>query len=285
MACIQYLGESSCDLETDWYLNQPNSRFMNRKANLFILGILCILITSCIPKHKIEYLQYAPGKDAEYRLPDRPETQIKPNDELYIKVSSFDDVNYNFFNAESDYARTGFSNELSLSLISYTVNDSGYIHFPVLGLVDLNGLSLKLAQQRMEDILHEYFNQPSVIIKFAYKKVSILGEVNVPGNYTYTKDRINIFEALSMAGDCSVHSNIENVVLLRAEGNTIQKHIIDLSDDKLVFSKYYYLKADDILYIKPRSSKQWNVISTPISLILSSITAAVLVLDFSLNNP
>ncbi len=203
---------------------------------------------------------------------------IKPNDELLIKVSSFDDISFNYFNSQGNNNTFQASNELSINTISYLVDVDGYINFPITGKILLKGLSLDEATVKIQNILKPYFDQPNVMMKYAYKKVSILGEVNSPGYYTYTKDQITIFEALAMANDLTIHGNRKEVLLIRENtDNKISKYEIDLTKDKDVFGYSYYIQPGDVLYVKPRKSVKWSTISTPITLLFSTITTALLV--------
>ena len=244
------------------------------------LIILSILFSACIQQKNIEYLQDPVLDKNIYSILDPPTNIIKPNDVLYIKVSSFDDIAFNFFSEQEDYTRTSYNNELSLSLTGYQVNNDGSIYFPILGEIFVEGLTLEELTDTLTNELDSYFNQPTVVVKYAFKKIVVLGEVNQPGHYTYTKDLINIFEALGMAGDITIHGNKHEVMLLRNIDSKMVKTEIDLTDDDLVFREYYYLKPDDVLYIKPRRSITWNIISTPVSLIFSTITTALLILNF-----
>lgn len=248
---------------------------------LFILFIL----SSCIPQQNLDYLQDKVTGENKYPLQEEPVNVIKPNDELYINVTSFDDVSFNFFqDAGNNYARTGFSNELSVSLISYTVDENGDVFFPILGNVHLAGHTIDEARKMLMDLLADYLNQPVVILKFAYKKITVLGEVRAPGNYTYSKDKLSIFEALGMAGDMTVHGNRKEVYLLRPVADSITKYKLDLTDDNLVFSKYYYIQADDTIYVKTRSSQKWGIISVPITLAFTSISTILLIINYIQTN-
>ena len=93
---------------------------------------------------------------------------------------------------------------------------------------------------------------------------------------TYTKNHINILEALGLAGDLTPYGDIKSLYLIRTENDSVTKSVVDLSDDNLVFSKFYYLNPDDIIYVKPLRSRSWRIISTPISLILYAITTTLL---------
>ncbi len=250
------------------------------KSIFFVLSVLFIILNGCISQKKMEYLQDPVETSKTYSIPIVEENRIKPNDELYISVSSFDDPDFGFVGTGSEYQRTGYSNDLSVSLISYTVQTDGTIQFPVLGQIQLSGLTLEEARLMMEKSLKDYLDQPMVKIKFSIKKVTILGEVNMPGNYTYSKDHINILEALGIAGDMTVHGNRREVYLMRTNADKLIKYRVDLTQDELVFEKYFNIEPDDIIYVKPRNSRKWNVISIPISLVLSTITTSLLIINY-----
>lgn len=227
----------------------------------------------------MEYLQDPIAKEAIYSLQGISEHTIKPNDELYINVSSFDDVSFNYFGETGD-SKQGYGSELTLSLISYTVDKSGNIFFPILGNIYLQGLTLEEARAKLTTQLSDYFNQPTINIKFAFKKITIVGEVKNPGNHTYSKDDLNIFEALSLAGDMTPHGNRSEVYILRRDSTQVIKTLVDLTNDEVVFSSNYFVQADDVIYVKPRKSLKWDIVSTPISLFISTITASILILNY-----
>lgn len=252
---------------------------MLKKSIGFTIITFAVLLSSCIPQNKLEYLQTPIKDQSVYQTPPSAEIKIKPNDELLINVTSFDDVSFNYFEAQQRGGNTFGTNELSLSSISYVVDIDGNINFPIIGMISLKELSLYEAGDKLKKELLPYFNQPNVIIKFAYKKITVLGEVNYPGYHTYTKDQITIFEALGLARDMTVHGNRKEVILIRTENNQTSKTSVDLTKDDLVFSKNYFLQPNDIIYVKSRNSVKWGVISTPITLAFSTITTALLVLN------
>jgi len=251
-----------------------------RIKRLFPVVLFALLISSCISQKKLEYLHDPVETKKTYSLQTSKENNIKPNDELYITVTSIDDPVFNFLGGQTNNNQTGFNNDISVSLISYTVQMDGNIQFPILGKIKLAGITIDEARIKIEEQLQGYLNQPSVKIKFAFKKVTLVGEVNRPGNYSYAKDQISIFEALSIAGDVSVHGNREEVYLLRKTDNKMTKYRVDLTKDDLVFANYYHIQPDDVIYVKPRRSLKWNVISVPITLILSTITTSILIITY-----
>jgi len=220
------------------------------------------------------------GKNVIYSDVSKEIERIEPCDQLYIRVSSFDDVSYNFFSTQADNSQMNYGNEIAINLVSYTVNDSGSIYFPIIGDIYLMDLTIEEATEKMQKLLSEYFNQPTVLIKHVNKKITILGEVRNPGHYIYTKERLNIFEALSIAGDITIHGNKRQIILIRERDNKIFKNTVDLRNDKIIISPHFYLHSDDIIYVKSRSTALWSITASTYSLILSSITTFLLILRY-----
>lgn len=254
-----------------------NSIGIIRTLAIFSITILTI---SCIPTTRLKYLQSAPGDIHTYERGLADVYKIKPGNELYIRVSSFDDINYNFFSSQTSTNYMNYGTETSMALISYPVNDSGYIDFPILGHIYLKDLNLDQATAKMKNLLSEYFNQPTVLMRFVNKRITILGEVRNPGTYIFTKDHLNIMDAISLSGDITLHGNKYRVFLIRQEEGVITKTKIDMTRDNLLLSSAFYVRSDDILYVEPRSSVKWSTVSVPISLVLSSIATALLVYSF-----
>lgn len=260
-------------------MRKPNEM---KKFVKILIYIVILLVSSCIPQKRLEILQdKSQNQILKYNKAPVPELRIKPNDMLLIKVSSFDDVSFNYFENQDRSAGYSGGDEFNLASISYAVSDSGYIYYPIIGEFKVEGLTLNEASVILQKKLSAYFDQPNVIVKYAYNKITILGEVNNPGYFNYSKNSITIFDALGIAGGISVHGDVRDIVLIRTFNNETSKTKLNLTSDDIIASEYYYLKPDDILYVRPRNSVKWSTISTPISLVLSSITTTILVLTYS----
>jgi polysaccharide biosynthesis/export protein len=254
--------------------------FIRRLNNCLIFAMMVLALFSCISQKKLEYIQDPVLTENVYQMHKKEILRIKPNDELYIRVSSFDDVAHNFFGTQTQANNASFGTEISISLLSYAVSDSGFIYFPILGHIYVKDLTINELTSKLKDLLSEYFNQPSVLVSLVNKRITVIGSVVRPGTYTYVKEHLNIFEAISLAGDATVHGNLKSVYLMRAINDSIKKVKIDLTNDNIFVSENYYLHPDDIIYVKPRPSLKWSVISVPISLTFSTITTALLIINY-----
>ena len=89
--------------------------------------------------------------------------------------------------------------------------------------------------------------------------VSVLGEVNRPGTFQVSREKITILEALAQAGDLTIYGVRDRVKLIR-EDATGKKSIVtlNLNDANIINSPYYYLQQNDVIYVEPNKVKAQN---------------------------
>ena len=89
--------------------------------------------------------------------------------------------------------------------------------------------------------------------------ISVLGEVNRPGSYQVSREKINVLEALAQAGDLTIYGVRDNVKLIREDAKGKKRiYLINLNDANLLTSPYYYLQQNDIVYVEPNKVKARN---------------------------
>jgi len=178
---------------------------------------------------------------------DRSEKTIQPYDYLYIKIFSLDEKTNNVFN-ERSYS---IDNEL----LSYSVDAKGSISMPFIGSIDVKDLTINLAREKIEKSLAVYLNNVSVLVRFVSNKITLLGEVNRPGQHPFFDEKVTVFQALGFAGGTSGFGDLTNVTLIREKDNLIKYHYLDLTKKNIASSEFYYLLPNDILIINPINAK------------------------------
>jgi polysaccharide export outer membrane protein len=168
-------------------------------------------------------------------------------------------------------------NPMSASLLGYRVGLDGSIDYPFLGKIYVAGLSLQEIAQKVELAASKYIDQSGAIVKLLNDHVTVMGEVKTPGRYLMNSEEISILEAVSLSGDMTDFANRKTVRLIRKDGETPQMIIIDTTDEKIMFSPYFYLKPGDIIYVEPRRLKQWNLSAIPLGLATSLVSVSILV--------
>lgn len=253
---------------------------MNR---LFAAILLLFALASCVPQRKTVYVQSTNETKSglENWTGTKQRLKISPFDMLYVRVTSIDNPEYNFFNEENKI-NTSIT-DASLAVTSYTVDENGYILLPVIGKVKVSDYTLQEAAKVLQEHLKAVLSSPIVSIRFVNNSITVLGEVNNPGTYSYTSEQLNIFKAIGMAGDISEYGNRNEVILIRENGSEIQKRRIDLTKDQVFKSEYYYLRPNDVIYVSPLKIRRFGMKEVPYSLILSVGNTAMVVLVFYLN--
>jgi polysaccharide export outer membrane protein len=242
-------------------------------------------MSSCIPQSKILYLQDK-GEQVQTEFDvKKHEYKIKPGDDLYIKVLSFDQESAQVFNQ-----MTGSGGNMNMNIqmgagymISFMVSDSGNIVFPLIGKLDVQGKSLDEITNLLNSQLAKYINYTTVVVKLMNFRVTILGEVNMPGQLDVLNERINIFEAIGRCGDLAEYGNRREIQLLRERNGETKLHLIDITDKKIIESEYYWLQPDDVLYIPPMAAKPFGLRNFQLQTILS-IVSTTLVLIVTIQN-
>jgi polysaccharide biosynthesis/export protein len=161
------------------------------------------------------------------------------------------------------------------------VDKYGEINFPVLGKAALGGLTKKQATEKMTQELTRYVKHPIVNILFLNFKVTVIGEVNHPASFTVPSERINILEALGLAGDMTTFGRRENVLLLRDKNGVRSAIRLNLNDKEVLNSPYFYLQQNDILYVEPDNHTkvaQTAASNRYIPILVATITAVALYL-------
>lgn len=263
-----------------------------KKLNLlWLMFILAVLMTSCGSSKKVAYLQNSEEiTEEEYSTQLTPmyEARIMPKDILTITVSTSDPEASRPFNITVPVSETGTSQRINTQtqLSTYLVDNQGKINFPVLGMITLKGKTIREAEKEIVKLLSPYIKEePLVIVKFGNYKISVLGEVARPGSFTVTQEKVNVLEALAMAGDMTIYGVRNNVKIIREDANGNKKIMqVDLNNPYLVFTPEYYLQQNDVIYVEPNNVKAQNArIGAATSLWISGISIAITVANLLIN--
>jgi polysaccharide export outer membrane protein len=128
--------------------------------------------------------------------------------------------------------------------------------------------------------LTNVLNQPLVTVKLVNRFVSVIGEVRNPGHFSFTQDKLSIYDAISLAGDITDYGNRKQVVLVRNQNGKNLRINLNLSSSDILSSQYYFLNPNDIVYVKPLKRKFWGMKEFPFSTILTAVTSTIVVLQY-----
>lgn len=142
---------------------------------------------------------------------------------------------------------------------TYLVDNNGNVEFPILGTLHLGGLTKSESETLIKEKLKTHLKNPIVNVRLTNYKISVIGEVARPGTFTISNEKVNIFEALALAGDLTIYGKRDCIKLIR-ENDKGEKLIetLNLNDAKIITSPYYYLQQNDVVYVEPNKAKAKN---------------------------
>lgn len=269
-----------------------------RIFSLVILSAVLLGTIACRPVSEVAYFQADEKKEKTNRrngespIQSNPipyEYLIRQGDILAIYVSSLSPEASSFFNAIAPLERNeqgGASSYSTRTDIGYLVDVNGNIDLPLVGKVSIAGLSTSQAKDTLTIRLEKFLQAPSVRIYIQNFRITILGEVNRPGVFNVTNEKISIPEAMGLAGDLNIFADRKGITLIRESGSTKQYFPIDLTQRELFASPYYHLQSGDILYVPPVKGRvaQSDNFYRVAPMILSAITLIAVVATRVINS-
>ncbi|HPJ59346.1 MAG TPA: polysaccharide biosynthesis/export family protein [Bacteroidales bacterium] len=245
--------------------------------------VIIMIAGSCVSRKKLTYLQYN-ARSAGYEMTQEAISTVTPsaykimtNDYLFVRVITPDPQWSALFNMQ---AGDGSMTQESAALSSYPVDTGGEIEIPYVGKIKVAGKTLSEIKQDLESVFKNYLTDYAITVRMVDNNISIIGEVNAPGRYPITKDRLTVFEALAMAGDLSVYSNRQRVQLLRPSpyGPIIKE--FSLSDRSILDSEYYYVMPNDVIYAMPMRGRSFQLNTSIYTLFLTTISTALVIISY-----
>lgn len=217
--------------------------------------ISLLVFTSCVSKKDIIYFQN--DEIDQSKVSNSYKTIIKPDDLLQITITALDTEAVRPFNLAAVTYSTSSNSAIGVAQQqNYLVDTNGEIDFPVLGKIKIGGLSrdevIDLLKNKLDP---DYIKNPNINIRIANYKVSVLGDVQMPGSYTIPNERITILEALALAGDLNISAQRDNILVQREEDGKKIEYNVNILSKNIFTSPVYYLQQNDVVYVKPNYAR------------------------------
>lgn len=240
---------------------------MRFKHLLIPVACIAMTLTSCRVPKDITYMQ---GFDNDQSQAVAPPVRItvQADDKLAIVVTSKEPALAEVFNLSIAQYRIGTGNQISTTeskVASYTVDDRGNIDFPIIGEVHVAGLNrYRVAEKIKEELVkRDLLKDPVVTVEYLNAKISVLGDVQHPGEYPIERDNMTILQAISKAGDLNITGERTNVLVVREGEGKDLAYRLDLTDTKsLMESPAYYLRQNDVVYVEPNNTRKRQATET-----------------------
>jgi len=250
----------------------------NKIILIIAVGFIISLLFGCVSQKEIEYMQLKKSASNSFTEPEVLDYRLKPNDQLYIQITSLDDPTANVSPFSSNSTTLTNMDPYSASYTSYAITKEGYLQMPVIGNIFVMDKTLQELKSMLTDSVRHILSQPFITVKLVNRYFSVLGYVQSPGQFPYTQDKLSVYDAIAFAGDISVIGNREEVTLIRNENGKNTIIYLDLTNPEILASKYYFVRPNDILYIKPLKKRIWGTTGEfPWSLFFGTITTALLI--------
>lgn len=233
---------------------------MIKRIYKIVMMVAVAALCACSTPKEITYFQDT-DTGGRYAIAHDLDIRMRCNDKVSIVVHSRDAQLAQMFNLPVQSQRVGNvtggnqGNQMSV----YTVDNRGYIDFP--GIGELNVLNKNreevAAMIKSEITTRNLLKDPVVTVEFDNMFINVLGEVNKPGRYALTKDRVSVLDALGMAGDLTIQGQRRNVKVLRVENGARTVYNLDMTMlTEVVASPAYYLQQDDVVVVEPNDYKK-----------------------------
>lgn len=187
-------------------------------------------------------------------------TTIRPDDELFISVSSTSPEATAMFNspAVNPATKATIPNSMTPAYKTYTVTTDGYIDFPELGRIHVAGMTVEQLQKDLTARISKEVDNPLVSVELINFQVNVAGEVANPRTIPVNRNRFSILDAITAAGDLTPYGERSNVLIIREKDGKKEYARLDLNSSDLLSSPYYYLQQNDYIYVEPNHVRQSN---------------------------
>lgn len=243
--------------------------------------LIFVVLGACTPQNRLVYMQDT--DQAGEMLPVFVgDYLVKPGDILHVRVTTPDPDAQALFNTDDmrmTRSTSGGTGDLSLYIFGYSVDHDGLIHMPVIGQIEVAGLTIPQAREAIQEQVDEYLIGAAVSVKMVNFSVTVLGEVKRPGNYYVYDNEFTLMDALGLAGDLTDYGN-RNVQVVRRTAEGVEFATLDITNRRSVTSPLYYLQPGDLVYVQPLPAKRAGFAQFPFAVLFSAISTTLLLINF-----
>lgn len=257
---------------------------MKNNSSAILLMLVVLLVTSCRSSKDFTLFQ---DLTKNQKIPNFSSNiqgyKVRPYDNLYINIKTLNpEVNRLFEASESTNSYSAGTQQMYGDYVSqyingYQVDSIGTVALPILGNIEVAGLTLKQIEERIQKRSLEFLKEPTVRVKLLSFKINVNGEVKNPGVYYSYNEKMNILEAISLANGLTDNAEIKKTIVVRETPKGSSTYNIDLTSKNILTSEVYYLQPNDLIYIKPGRNKHVELNATSYSLFLTTVTTLLLV--------
>ena len=251
----------------------------NYNSFIFIIILASVFTFSCTPLKKLKYIQTT--ETTPDTLTTTKETyKLNKGDNIYIDVTTSNSEFRTYVFSQKAEGTSGSANNTYLYLISYQVDDKGYIYIPFIEPILAFNKTIEEVQMDIKNALSAYLTDVAVSVKLVNFTYTVLGEVVKPGQQFSANNHINLLEAIGIAGDLTTYGNRKKIKVMRKLQNGDYKiEILDISKAEVVSNPFFVLQPNDIIYVEPLRTKSFGLGTLQIGTVLTTITTLILIIN------
>ncbi len=229
----------------------------NSFSNTAILFLLALLLNACASRKEIAYFNDI-SKTTSAQEQKASDLTFKTGDFLSVQIVASElesTLPFNLPDLSTGSQMPNYTNGIAYQQ-GYFIDPDGNIVMPVIGHVQASGLTRTELISEIKDKLKPHIKDPVVHIRLLNFKVTVLGDVRLPGTFTIPNERISILEAIGIAGDLNITAIRKNVLVIRETDSVKTSYRLDLTSSSILNSPVYYLKQNDVVYIEPNRAQR-----------------------------
>lgn len=246
------------------------------------IAVLALIFTSCKTGKQLALFQDLnenPAKVQGVRIAAFEPLKLQTDDQVQVVISSISPEASQLFNLMGSSFSSGNNNNQVMQSV-YTVSASGNITIPVVGDVKVVGLTTDEAKVAIKTLVSEYLKDAVISTTLVNFRVTVMGEVAKPSTFQVAGEKINVLQALGMAGDLTAFARRNNVKVIRKGADKVEVAHLDLNNSAVMRSPFYNLRQNDIVLVEPVKKKGLqteglNIIVPAITSILSLAIVAI----------
>lgn len=218
-----------------------------------LFSFIVIGFSDCNSARQVAYFQDVPDSlNVEKRVRNTAfvEPVIHKGDILHIEVTTID-AQMGSITKQEQTISTEKTDGGSPEISGYMVDKSGFVEVPIIGKLNVEGKTTDEVKELVRARAKKYYKEPMVNVRISNFYITVLGEVKMPGRYVINTEKVNIIDAIGLAGDLAIGGKRANVMIIREEhGETVFSRI-DMNSTDVFKSKYFYLQPGDKIYVEP----------------------------------
>ncbi len=248
-------------------------------------AVLVLLLSSCASRENVVYFHEQPS-GVETQITNQYEPILQPDDVLSIVVSSGSPELAATFNpgisSYQSYTERGVGQQ---RMQTYLIDKEGYIVFPIIGKLQLGGLTTAQATQVVAQSLKPHVSDATINLRIFNFKVTVQGEVARPGTFTIESERVTLLQALSMAGDPTIYGKRKDILIIREFDGKRTYNRVDITQPDFTNSEFYYLMQNDVIYVEPNTVRvNSSAVGPNLTFALSAISLLTTIIVVIINN-